>query len=109
MIEEIIKVLSTERGEGLLIFGSQRDEGFWMVEHAPHLMAVATFQRMQREWRGKCKSIVMTITLSSDPHHDLRRVRGMLYDSVWATSFAQSRMSIGVWDMVQSRLRCRTK
>lgn len=107
MIEEIIKVLSTERGEGLLIFGSQRDEGFWMVEYAPSLMAVATFQRLQREWRGKCKSRVMTITLSVDPHHDLRRVRGMLYDTVWATSFAQSRMGIGDWAVVQSRIRPR--
>lgn len=107
MIEEIIKVLNTDCGAGLLIFGSQRDEGLWMVEHAPHLMAVATFNRMQREWRGPCKSRVTTITLNGEPHHDIRRVRGMVYDAVWSTNFARSRMSVGDWGTVKSRIRSR--
>ena len=105
MIDEILKLLSTERGEGLLVFGSSRDEGFFMAEHASALMYIATFQRLQREWRGNCKSRLMTLTLGGDVVYDLRRVKCMTFDGVWATDFARTRMSYDAWAMVQSRLR----
>jgi hypothetical protein len=106
MIEDLTRLLLAERQDGLLIFGSSRDEGYWMAEHAPALMAVATFHRMQREWRGPNKSRVITMVLGSDIAHDIaRRVQGMSFNEIWGTRLAHERMTNEQWNMVKSRKR----
>jgi hypothetical protein len=108
MIEEIAKLLLAERQEGLLLFGSLNDKGYWMAEHAHALMTIAAFHRVQREWRGPAKSRVITMVLGPELGCDVaRRVRGMMFDCVWATGLARDRMNRDDWSAVMSRLRPR--